>query len=50
MLLKKTCNIARAKSKPAARRVLETTLAMASYFAGQAGRFEGLRAYVEGAC
>lgn len=35
------------KVEAAARWVLETTLAMASYFAGQAGRFEGLRAYVE---
>lgn len=35
------------KIEAAARWVLETTLAMASYFAGQAGRFEGLRAYVE---
>lgn len=35
------------KVEAAARWVLETALAMASYFAGQPGRFEGLRAYVQ---
>lgn len=35
------------KVEAATRWVLETVLAMASYFAGQAGRYEGLRAYVE---
>lgn len=35
------------KIEAAARWVLETVLAMASFFAGQAGRYESLRAYVE---
>ncbi len=35
------------KVESAARWVLETTLAMASFFAGQPNRFEGLRAYVQ---
>lgn len=35
------------KVEAAGRWVLETTLAMAAYFAGQPGRFDGLRAYVQ---
>lgn len=35
------------KVEAAARWVLETVLAMASYFAGQPGRYEGLRAFVQ---
>lgn len=35
------------KIEAATRWILETTLAMASYFAGTPGRYEGLRAYCE---